>query len=359
MSKSSNRRIEFRTERKTGRFHDPRKGFELAESKAEMRTHPLTGDTARICHFTFDKAPPVDFSEAIASTRADCPFCPERVLEVTPRFEAEFTPQGRVRRGEAVVFPNLFPYDDYSAITVVSAAHSLSMAEVPVGAIVDALGASLDFLRIVDRRVAKENQRSFPLVTWNFMPPAGGSQLHPHLQVIHASQPTNGQRRLLAAETAWAAQSGRTFAADLSAAERARGERWIGESGGTQWLVPFLPTGMMGDCMALFPGRAAVTDLSEADLVDFATGLRWVCAGFADMGLQSFNLVITGDASGAAADRRWVTAAVVPRFYVNPVMRSCDVAYMQLCLDENFAMIYPEETAERLRRHWNPPDEGP
>ena len=322
-----------------------------------MRYHPLTGDTARLCHFTIDRAPPVDFDEAIASTRADCPFCPERVLDVTPRFEADLAPEGRVRRGEAVVFPNLFPYDDYSAITVVSAAHSLSMADMPVRVIVDALGASLDFLRIVDRRVGKGDQLSFPLVTWNFMPPAGGSQIHPHLQVIHTSQPTNGQRRLLAAETAWAEANGRAFAADLSEAERARAERWIGESGGTQWLVPFLPTGMLGDCMALFPGRAAVTDLNEADLVDFATGLRWALAGYAEWGLQSFNLVITGDASGGAADRRWVTASVVPRFYVNPVMRSCDVAYMQLCLDENFAMIYPEETAERLRRHWNPPSQ--
>jgi galactose-1-phosphate uridylyltransferase len=328
----------------------------LSQSEAEIRTHPLTGETARICHFTIDRAPPVDFGEAIVSTRAECPFCPERVLQVTPRFEAGFTPLGRIRRGQAVVFPNLFPYDDYSAITVVSAAHSLSMADMPVGEIVDALGASLDFLRIVDRRVSEANQLSYPLVTWNFMPPAGGSQIHPHLQVIHTAQPANGQRRLLTAGAAWAQDTGRPFDADLSAAEKARGERWIGENGATQWLVPFLPTGMLGDCMALFPGRAAITDLSEADLVDFATGLRWVCAGFAEMGLQSFNLVITGDASGAAAERCWVTAAVVPRFYVNPVMRSCDVAYMQLCLHENFAMVYPEETAERLRRHWNPPD---
>jgi len=352
MSPTPNERIEFRAERQSSRFHDPRRNFALAEAEHEVRYDPLTGDTARICHFTIDKAPPVDFADAIERTQADCPFCPERIDRVTPRFEEALVPGGRVQRGEAVVLPNLFPYDDFSAITVVSGHHSLPIADMPAKVIVDALGASLDFLRLVDARIADGPTPSYALVTWNFMPPAGGSQLHPHLQVIHTTHPTNRERRRFRAEEAWSGHYGSPYIADLLELERERGERWIGESGSVSWFAPYLPTGMLGDCTAVFPERASVTELGEEDLIDFATGLRHALAGFAEMGFQSFNLVLTGDATGSLPTRRWVSASIVPRFYVNPVMRSCDVAYMQLCLDENFAMVYPEETAERLRRFW-------
>ena len=179
--------IEFRSASKVGSFLDPRKGFERAEQGSEVRFDPLTGDTARICHFSLDRAPSIDFSEAIEATREGCPFCPDRVLEVTPRFEPNLVSAGRVSRGEAVVFPNLFPYDDHSAITVVSRAHAMALADMPQAILADAFAASIEFLRCVDSAHADSDPPSFPLITWNFLPPAGGSQFHPHLQVIHTT----------------------------------------------------------------------------------------------------------------------------------------------------------------------------
>ena len=32
------------------------------------------------------------------------------------------------------------------------------------------------------------------------------------------------------------------------------------------WLVPYAPTGVMGDALALFPGKSSVVDLSDADI---------------------------------------------------------------------------------------------
>ena len=54
------------------------------------------------------------------------------------------------------------------------------------------------------------------------MPPSGGSQLHPHMQVIHTRTPTNRQRRLLEAERAWHAEHGSAYLADLLAREKLR-----------------------------------------------------------------------------------------------------------------------------------------
>jgi galactose-1-phosphate uridylyltransferase len=138
----------------------------------------------------------------------------------------------------------------------------------------------------------------------------------------------------------------------LVEAERQTGERWIGESGSVLWLAPFVPTGILGDCIALFPGRATVTELSDAEIADFATGLRTALRGYATRGLWSFNLVFQPDRAAADAGRHWLTARLVPRLYINPALHVTDVAYMQLILEERFAMTYPEDNAALLRTAW-------
>jgi len=345
--------VAFRRETKRGRFHDPRAGFALSEVESEIRYDPLTGDSARICHFSLTTAPPSDLAETIAASERGCPFCPGRVLEVTPRFPEDLVPAGRLVRGASVLFPNLFPYDDHSAIAVVSDRHVLPMADMPEDAVVDGLTVARDFIRLLDAHVATAGEPSYGLVTWNHMPPSGGSQLHPHMQVIHTTRPGNALRRQLAAESAWLERHHRPFLADLVAAERNLGERWIGESGSVAWLAPFAPTGLLGDCMAVFPRRRAIGDLTDRNLADFSRGLRRVLAYFAGRGLWSFNLVFLGDRSGAEDERHWLSARVIPRFYVNAATHASDVAYMQLVLEERFAMTYPEDTAAALRAAWS------
>ena len=108
--------IDFRAEKKLARLHDPRQGFALAEVEAEVRYHPLTGESARICHFSLKASPPVDLAAMVETSATSCPFCPGQLAAITPRFPDDLVPGGRLERGAAVVFPNLFPYDDVSGI---------------------------------------------------------------------------------------------------------------------------------------------------------------------------------------------------------------------------------------------------
>jgi len=101
--------VTFRAERMLSRFHDPRQGFELSTVESEVRFDPLTGDTGRICHFAFETAPPADFESMVEASRGVCPFCPDKVMEVTPRFDDALVPDGRLVHGGAVLFPNMFP----------------------------------------------------------------------------------------------------------------------------------------------------------------------------------------------------------------------------------------------------------
>lgn len=338
--------IAFRKESKQGRQYDPRRNFELSVIDSEIRYDPLTGDSARICHFALNAAPPADLQQLATAGAGACPFCPERVLQVTPRFPETLLPEGRLRRGGATLFPNLFPYDDISAVATLTERHFVPLDDVPTELIEDGVHIARDFFLRVEQSGV---QPGYGLVTWNYMPPAGGTQIHPHIQVLYTSNPGNRLRRELAAEYAWRRQHGRNYWEDLLAAERREGTRWVGESGPVQWHAPFTPTGVLGDCIGVLPERATLTALGPADIRAFAIGLRRILRGFAGYGLWSFNLTFFPDRGDADPACHWLNVRVTPRLYLNPVLHIPDVSYMQLLLEERFAMLYPEETAARLR----------
>jgi UDPglucose--hexose-1-phosphate uridylyltransferase len=345
-------KIVFSAQKKFGRFLDPRQDFEPAEVESELRVDPLTGNTARICHFSLDRLPPFDPAELVAKSAETCPFCGDKLFQITPRFPADVIPEGRLEEGQAVLFPNLFPYDDISAVAVIAREHFHPMADIPAPVIEDGVKIARAFFRRIEPTLPADGEPSYALATWNYMPPSGGSQVHPHMQVLHTTAPGNARRRERAAEMAYAEANGRPYWSDLIAAERKDGARWIGEMGGVHWLAPFAPTGMLGDAMAVFPDRASVTDLTDAEIAAFAKGLRLVLKGFADYGFWSFNLMFSGAPAGDDASASWLTARLVPRFYVNPALHVSDVAYLPLLLEDKMAMVYPEVTAERLRAAW-------
>jgi galactose-1-phosphate uridylyltransferase len=344
--------IAFRRERRVTRLRDPRRGFEPTEVESEIRWDPLTGETSRICHFALVQAAPSDLAAAVEARRGACPFCPERVTSVTPAFPDDLVPGGRFVRGEAVVFPNLFPYDDLSAIAVPGPDHLVAAGDVPERLVASGVGAARDFLRHVLPRLPA-GRDLYGLVTWNHMPPAGGTQIHPHLQVVATSEPGNALRRQLAAERDWQRAAGRPHAEALLAAEAEAG-REVGASGGWRWFVPFAPTGVLGDCRAVLAGARTLLDLDDAAVDAFASGLRRALSGFAAMGLWSFNLsFLPGPFGGDGA--HWLEARLLPRLWLDPGLHVPDASYLQLLLGERFSMAWPEEVAGRLRAAFGGP----
>jgi UDPglucose--hexose-1-phosphate uridylyltransferase len=344
--------IVFRREPKVARLHDPRRNFALTEVQSEIRYDPLTGGSSRICHFALPAAPPPDIEAIAAARRPTCPFCPERVMTVTPRFPDALVPGGRFRRGDSVVFPNLFPYDDLSTVLVPGREHLIAAGDVPESFIVAGLGTARDFLAATLPRLGIGDL--YGLVTWNHMPPAGGTQLHPHLQVVATSEPGNAIRRELAAESAYLESHRRPFAPDLIDAE-ASGGRVVGRTGDWTWVVPFAPSGVLGDCRAILPGKASVLDLTDEDVAAFASGLRRALRGFAAAGLWSFNLTFFPDRTGERSGRHALSARLLPRMYIDPVLHVPDANYLNLLLGEHFSMAWPEEVAARLRHEFTSP----
>jgi galactose-1-phosphate uridylyltransferase len=168
------------------------------------------------------------------------------------------------------------------------------------------------------------------------------------MQVVVTTTPGNAVARMLVASDAYAARTGSSFSRDLLAAERG-GPRWIADAGRVAWLVPFAPIGVLGDAMAIFRGRSTIAGLDDGDIATFAAALTRVLAGFASLGLWSFNLSLLPDRLDGAGDRHWLTAHVVPRLWLNPRLHVGDASHFQFLLGERFAMRHPEEVAAGLR----------
>ncbi|MCR4420100.1 MAG: hypothetical protein QHH27_05950 [Clostridia bacterium] len=334
--------IRFRKEVYATRLLDPRRAFSSVEIPSEVRYDPLTGETGRVAHFLTDWLPPSNLEAwGPLINGGFCPFCPENVEKVTPRFPEDLVPGGRLRRGEAVVFPNLSPYDEISAVTVVTASHFPALGDFTSEQLLDAFRISLDFLS----RVQQDRPQFHGFVSWNYLPPAGSSQLHPHLQVFGSAVPPNSVRTEREAEAAYRRAQGRSYWTDLVEAEKARGERYLGRIGETEWLVAFRPQGALGEVIALLGPEARLLSLGDAVLHDLAAGLLRLFLFMQENNLVSFNALLYEGEEGARL-------RFAPRFYIHPSLYTSDVNFLKMMCGEPITVVAPEDLALRVRPYF-------
>ena len=164
--------IRFQAYRSESTFLDPRKGFEPTSTGFEVRVDPLTGRSGHLSHFGAIKAQklPLD-AYATPEVKGFCPFCPSKRESHTPKFAVKFLGAERPARNEAVLIPNLFPYDIYNGVLIMTDSHVVPLEGMTEGRLRDAFSLGIDFLREI-----KERDPSLPyhLMTWNYMPPSGG-----------------------------------------------------------------------------------------------------------------------------------------------------------------------------------------
>ncbi|TDA68628.1 MAG: hypothetical protein D9V47_07680 [Clostridia bacterium] len=339
--------VEFRNVQKVSRFLDPRQDFAETKTASEIRFDPLTGRTGRVAHFALPPLTPPDLEEmARLSLERGCPFCPDLLEKVTPMFPSDLIPEGRLHRGEATVIPNLSPYDEHSALTVMSRQHLVRLPDFTLALLTDAFSLSLEYFHRV-----YQGPPSFPLINWNYFPPSGGSQLHPHLQLFATDTPGNLLLAEIQASERYYREEGRNFWEELVVAEKAEGKRYLGQTGEVSWMVSYVPIGILGDVVAVFPQRSTLAELTPGDLEAFSDGLTRVFRYFHDQGMYSFNLAFYPGRPGEA-DRFWVHARTVPRFSVQPVLHASDVNTLQYLYDEPVTMIWPEAMAAGLKPYF-------
>jgi UDPglucose--hexose-1-phosphate uridylyltransferase len=339
--------IEFRREIRLSKMLRRNESGELAETEVplEFRFDPLTGHSCRIVQFTLERIIRPDLEELEKRSRElTCPFCPPLIEQITPKFPAELVPEGNIRIGKSFTFPNNGPYDVYGAVVVMSDEHVVRLDEFKQETIYDALLAAQTHIR----RVEKTDSRArYHFIAWNYMPPSGGSLVHPHLQSNAGYFPTTYQKQILEASRKYYEEKGTNYWSDLLAQEKQTGERYIGKTGGVEWLTGFMPKGRLSDVVAMFPGKASITELTEDDLHDFAGGLLHVFGYLNELNLPAFNMATY---SGSDSNNFWTHARITPRaFLLYSPIETSDQFYYQIMHDENICIVPPEVACERLK----------
>jgi galactose-1-phosphate uridylyltransferase len=326
--------VELRRDEVKVEILDPRSGFEPVISKLEVRYDPLTGHTSRLIPPS-GLMPPSDFDLAALAeaTRPTCPFCSPGMETAVPRYPPGLLPEGRVRQGEAVLFPNLLPYSKYSSVSLYSPQrHFLPLAEMTPRLVADNLATQVAFDRAV---LAHDPDARWASVNANHMLPSGSSIFHPHFQGGVNPTPTNVQRLL--------AETPPERFTDYLETERKAGERHLGEIGGVVWLTAFAPLGP-GDLRAFVPGVASPAELGP-DLVEaLGEGIARALNFYAELDFESFNMALYGAPPGTPG--YVLNLRMVIRSNLEPLYRS-DVAWLDKVHWEAAVDISPEELAER------------
>lgn len=95
---------------------------ESADRPIEVRVHPITGRTCRITYSRGEEREPgaesLPAPPPYAADLATCPFCCTGVAAATPQLPVDLSPNERMTRGTSTLFPNLFPYGRYSAVSL-------------------------------------------------------------------------------------------------------------------------------------------------------------------------------------------------------------------------------------------------
>ncbi len=311
-------------------------------SWVEIRVDPLTGEVSRVINVPLREWSLPDLEAMARETRASCPFCPEHLENKTPKFAEALLPGGTLGRGGATLIPNLFPYDRYCALIILSKAHYVPLDAWKAREILDGLRLAQDFINRVSAYDTSVN--AFAL-NWNYAPHSGSSILHPHIQLSVGAFASNRGRRMMTAAYD-AMLEGKEPMTELLREERSRGERWCGRIGPWNLLFAFAPRGRFFEFILMHEATGCFPLLPEPDLKALSEGIVRGLRFVVTMGLSSMNLSLFSPLREEGIFHPMVS--ISPRACVGPHQMS-DISF-QMLIDEFFALFLPEEVASRFRK---------
>jgi galactose-1-phosphate uridylyltransferase len=343
--------IQFERHAESAAFFSPLAGMAFAEDRIEVRVDPLTGMTAvasaglEAKEEMFLGKTDWAYTDLLAArSREGCFFCPEKVLEATPKYPDELIPGGRLERGRALVFPNLFPLAALHAVVTFPEKHFLRPSQFTPSLLEEGLGAAVDFAR---RAAAFSPGMTNISVCCNHMLPGGASLVHPHLQVFGGETVPWLVQLYWDRSADWLARHGESYWRTLVEQEQTAGERYVWGVAGVHWLVPFAPAGAR-EALAVVPAAGRVIDLDDEHVAALAHGLTRILTWYEDEGLSAFNFTLYGGPLDGTDAGFPVVLRVIARTAFKQDYRTDDY-FLQKQLGGELMFAAPEEMAARLR----------
>jgi galactose-1-phosphate uridylyltransferase len=333
------------------RILNPFKDFVDEVHRVEVRKDPLLKDTSVYNPYLRDKVKAF-FGEndqellrkLVEDGAKNCIFCPEKVGTVTAKYPPDVLPEGRITRGEATLFANVFSVGKYHPVVALSKAHFLKLSEFSPEIIANGFLAAQDFLKIISRR---DPSAAYTTINANYLFPAGASLVHPHLQMLVTPEAYTYHGRMLDACRQYHEKNGSSYFADLIAEERKQSVRYVAQRGGWHWLAAFSPLGS-NEFLAVHEQESDFGDLPESEIQLLALGISKVLVLYENLGHLSFNYSLFSVRSGTPAPGFRCVLTMVNRQNLYPNYRSDDY-FLQKLLQTELILNLPEDLAERLR----------
>jgi len=325
-------------------FLNPMNDFSESSVYFEVRKDPLTKETSRIVPETgieFQKTE--DFSEMINESEG-CFFCEENVEKNTPKFKKKIVEDGRIKVGDVILFPNIFPYGKYSGVCAFKE-HFIPLKKFNAEIIGDALTACKIFAENVYKN---DKTAKYCTVNWNYLPPAGSSILHPHIQPLIDPSVSNYHKLLINSSKKYFSDNGSSFWKDIIKVEIEKNERYIGKTGSVEWITPFAPRGHF-EIIGITNSPNFIS-LSDTEIIDIATGIAKVLEFYDKESRDSFNMSIYSGILGDFEDKEYFSTNIrliarsnMQKYYMN------DANYLRMLLNEPIVSTSPEEIRNRIK----------
>ncbi|MDD5143243.1 galactose-1-phosphate uridylyltransferase [Methanoregula sp.] len=257
----------------------------------------------------------------------DCPFCPERIFSVTP-----FFPDGkRILHNESVTFPNMFPFGTGHVVTVITKAHRVERFSRQQ--VIDALTGQIEALVRYD---------GYPSINMNFLPSAGASLVHPHMQGLCDARPPHIVERYFYAGFKYRERTGKEYWDVLTDGEKKSGRYLFGDE--IAWSAHAVPCGER-EVRGILPVATLEETIPYIDLL--AAGIVDVLEFYRNLGTTAFNMSIFFDKAGSKRGFH-AFCSLISRINPNPSSMS-DSAFMERMHFEPIIMTLPEDMGELYR----------
>jgi len=344
-------KIPFETVESCFTILNPQNNFAEETHKVVVRKDPLLGDTSAYNPFLRDKAKaffgdndPELVRRLVEESSKTCIFCAERIEKTTPKYPPAVVPEGRIRRGEALLFPNLFAVGKYHAVVALSASHFLKLSAFTNEIVADGLSVVRDFIQAVYRI---DESVQFATINANYLFPGGASLVHPHLQVLLTPVAYSYHARIAEACRAYHKQNLSSYHGDLIEEERKRGIRYVAHSGNWHWMTAFSPLGS-NEVIAVHEAVSDFEDLTDADIRTLAMGISKVLSFYESLGHLSYNYSLYSVRQPQAGEGHRCVLKIVNRQNLYPNYRNDDY-FLQKMLQTELIINLPEELAVKLR----------
>ena len=335
----------FKKSKANARFLSPLNGFKEEVQPIEYRKDTLTDTWSRVNVNRAKRAKQArreePHAELIKLSKENCSFCTKNIEKATPKFLPEISKKGRIKRGETVVFPNLFPFAEYHATATITKKHYQDIGEFTEVQIRDTIHASIDFFKRIEALGAK-----YFSLSWNHLPPSGASIIHPHVQLIGDEEPTYMTNTYLNASKKYYKKNHENYWLRLVTEEEKLGERFIGRIGNTAWISSFAPMGN-NEVSMVYEGGPSILDLKSKDVSDISKGIRRILKGYASIGKTVFNLTTYSgpkDMEHFCLNAKIITRPSTQKYY------TADAGFMETLHGERIVENLPESLAAELRR---------